>query len=576
MITSVLKMSEGRARPAARRQGLVAAGIVLICLAPGAGVGHATEYTWSGADGATWDTTATNWTGASGTPWDSTSGSGNVAIFSNTTSGSVSVANVTTNGITLSRATTLSGGTVSLAGTSPTITSSITGSVLNTSLVATDLQIRVDAGSSTLALSGSNTLSGTTLVTSLANNLAALSINSTQALGSGAVSIGNLATDAAYVVLNATGAYANAFQLNGLGGNTGYGRIRFGANNVELTGPITLNGDSRIVGANFPGRTAAINGVISGSHALELRGGNASNTWTFNLGGANTFTGGLTIGPNLTATLTNAAALNATVGEENAVSLSQSSSRLNLNGNSVVIASLTGTSGAIVRNANATPATLTVGNSLSQSGTFAGILEDGEGGGSLSLVKAGGGTLTLSESNSFTGSTTVSGGTLGLAAAGAVAGSSGLDIASGATLDLTALGSGFTLGTGQSLGGAGSILGDVVFGAGSKLAFSTTDTLTISGGTLSFFAGTAGSRFGIDDLIGISASTPLGTYTLISGTVDTSNLDNFGPANPYVLGDGKTAYFEQGSLEVVVVPEPGGLLLAALGITALGCSARRR
>ena len=157
------------------------------------------------------------------------------------------------------------------------------------------------------------------------------------------------------------------------------------------------------------------------------------------------------------------------------------------------------------------------------------------------LTKSGDGTLLLSAANTYTGPTSVSAGTLALGGANAVAGSSGLSIAAGATLDLLALGGGLTLGSGQSVGGAGSIQGSLLFGSGSSLVFSTTDTLTISGGTASFFAGTPGSQFGIDDLLGLSSSTPLDTYTLISGTVDFTNLDNVGSGNAYDLGDGVSA-----------------------------------
>ena len=41
--------------------------------------------------------------------------------------------------------------------------------------------------------------------------------------------------------------------------------------------------------------------------------------------------------------------------------------------------------------------------------------------------------------------------------------------------------------------------------------------------------------------------------------------------NPYDLGDGKSAYFQEGSLQLVVIPEPHtlGLLLAAGAMLAL-------
>jgi hypothetical protein len=165
-------------------------------------------------------------------------------------------------------------------------------------------------------------------------------------------------------------------------------------------------------------------------------------------------------------------------------------------------------------------------------------------------------------------------GTLALGPTASLA-TAAIGVASGATFDVSAL-SGFTLGSGQRLGGAGGILGSLIFGSGSKLAFSTTDTLTVSSGTASFFAGTPGSQFGIDDLIGLNATTPLGSYTLIAGLVDTTNLDNFGSGNAYALGDGRSAYFESGGLSVVVVPEPGSLALVGLGMLVVAVGRLRR
>src|SRR4029077_15430281 len=71
----------------------------------------------------------------------------------------------------------------------------------------------------------------------------------------------------------------------------------------------------------------------------------------------------------------------------------------------------------VVENANASAVTLTV-NSLVSS-TYAGALADGPGGGgALSLIKAGAGTLKLSGADTFTGGTTVIGGTLNTVAPG--------------------------------------------------------------------------------------------------------------------------------------------------------------
>jgi fibronectin-binding autotransporter adhesin len=97
---------------------------------------------------------------------------------------------------------------------------------------------------------------------------------------------------------------------------------------------------------------------------------------------------------------------------------SGSTGTLALAGNSVTVANLSthATPGTtFVQNANGSAvsnATLTVGNSTNASGTYAGTLQNGTGGGTLALTKAGTGTLSLSGSNTFSGGVTINAGRL--------------------------------------------------------------------------------------------------------------------------------------------------------------------
>ena len=104
---------------------------------------------------------------------------------------------------------------------------------------------------------------------------------------------------------------------------------------------------------------------------------------------------------------------------------------LELDGFSNSIGSLAGA--GTVENASVTAATLTTGAD-NTSTTFSGVLQDGTGGGALSLTKTGSGNQTLSGANTYTGSHRINAGTLEVSGSSSTA---SYTIASGATLNLS-------------------------------------------------------------------------------------------------------------------------------------------
>ncbi len=202
----------------------------------------------------------------------------------------------------------------------------------------------------------------------------------------------------------------------------------------------------------------------------------------------------------------------------------------------------TATWGALIDVVSAS--TIDVGASLTATQT--GIIS-----GSGSITTTGDGTMVLSAINTYTGATTVSAGTL---------------LVTGA-LGNTAV----TVENGATIGGPGSLGGSLTFNPGALLdlngasiGLTSTDILSVTGSiTL--------NDFSFSSLVGWDASTAdLGTYTIIEGG-GTVTLSGTTPtiSNPHDFGNGKQAYFHDGSLQVVVIPEPTTPLLAMLGLAAL-------
>ncbi|MFM1904445.1 MAG: hypothetical protein RLZZ440_2345, partial [Planctomycetota bacterium] len=169
------------------------------------------------------------------------------------------------------------------------------------------------------------------------------------------------------------------------------------------------------------------------------------------------------------------------------------------------------------------------------------------------IDKTGSGTLIASGTASYAGDTLVSSGTL---------------LISGA---LTA--SNVTVASGAAIAGGGTLGGDL-FVADGGLVDITGGPLTVqAGATVSF------GSFDFDDISGLTvdATTTDGIYTILSGgfTLDPSNISHYTEANKATLAPGKFAWFESGSLNLVVVPEPSAASLIGL-IGFLGLLRRRR
>jgi len=98
------------------------------------------------------------------------------------------------------------------------------------------------------------------------------------------------------------------------------------------------------------------------------------------------------------------------------------------------------------------------------------------------LLKVGSGGLVLAGTNTYSGATLVAAGTLAVAANGTLSSTPLIDVASGATLDVSQPLTGLMLGSGHTLSGSGTVNGNVNAAAGSTLVAGTSPgTLTING-----------------------------------------------------------------------------------------------
>lgn len=351
-------------------------------------------------------------------------------------------------------------------------------------------------------------------------------------------SLGSFSTKA--LVINSGGLIFNSSHV--LGWNTGITSVTSGTGELD----VYMTAGSTIQAKITDNGGTSVSLAKSGVGTLTLGGLNGSHTYSGNTIVNQGTLQGLQYIPN-------------GAGKGNLVI--NGSGLADINNSDVTINGLANTAanGGTIANYGGTMKTLTLGNA-NATASFNGVV-GAAGANSLNINKIGTGTQTFAGNNTYTGTTSVSAGTLLVAAGGSIGAGSAVTVSSGA-----------------AIGGDGTINGNLTLNSGAKFVFDLNNTALTVGGTFAL-----SSTFGVDDLVTSSlgaidwSTVGLGTYRLIgtSFVFNAGNIENFGVANAFVSG-GKQMYFANGSLDLVVVPEPSTWALLAFSLTTVMVLRRRR
>jgi autotransporter-associated beta strand protein len=199
-----------------------------------------------------------------------------------------------------------------------------------------------------------------------------------------------------------------------------------------------------------------------------------------------------------------------------------------------------GSGGTAGRLAASTSITVAAGGTLAfnRSDTYGGSVANAIGGSGEVRVLSGG--LTLSASNGYSGATRIQGGTLTLAATGAIGSSALVEVAAGATFNVSAVSGGFAVSPGQTLAGSGSVVGAVAVGTAATLSpgaspgtLTVTQNVTLSGGgnynwQVYDASGTAGSTTGWD-LLSVGGGLDIAATSGSRFNINLWSLSGVGP-----------------------------------------------
>lgn len=400
-------------------------------------------------------------------------------------------------------------GTLDLNGFNETV-GSFAGTGTVTSSVAGTPNLTVGADNSSSTFSGIiQNGSGTTSLTKSGSGTFVISGNNTYTgattIGAGTLRLGSATTLTSGTAVTVTGTL-DLNNFNGtIGSLAGAGTV---TSSVSGNPVLTLGGDNS---------STTFSGVIQNGSATTV-GITKSGSGVFILSGNNIYTGATTISAG-TLRLGSAAAL----ATNTAVTVTGT---LDLNGFTVTIGSLAG-AGIVTSSVAGTPL-LTIGAANTNT-TFSGVIQNGSG--ITSISKSGTGILIVSGTNTYTGTTTVSAGTLRLGSATSLADASAVTVTG--TLDLNNFNE--TLG---SLAGAGTVTSSV---AGNPvLAVGNDNTSTSFSGIIQNGAATSVgiTKNGSGTLTMSGANTFTGNLTVSAGIVQLASADRFANTMPLVMNGG--------------------------------------
>ena len=517
---------------------------------------HASDLYWSGS--GTWDASSPNWGAVDGGPYDA-------AIWSNSPPDSA-IFQGSAGTVTLGEAINASGLTFDVSGyiiTGDTLTLNSTPLLaVNTGTATLSSAVFADAG---IIKGGAGTLVVTAANPDWSNGVTisagTLQVNNQTAVGTGMITLGDANTGASETQLTLnTNINRAGFNNDITVANQGTGTatikiIDSGSSQGTGSGTITLNRAATIDATQISSGWMFINHAFSGAGEMTV---SSTNGRRFLLQGASPdFTGDIVLQSG--AIFEPRDQLSANTG--NSVTV-ESGGELRLNFVATTIGGLNGS--GLVRRLSGSPS-LTIGKGDAD-GDFSGTLT-----GAMPLTKTGDGTQILSGTNTYTGVTTINGGTLQIGDGGTTGALPGnavnnallvFDRSNDYTYGGTISGTGAVTqsGTGTlTLSGANTYTGATTVEAGIlNLTGSLTSEVTAAGGTVLTGSGSstgsltmaAGTSFGISGTNGtnfngvtLSGTTYVEFLTApVESTVydvvayGAGGITNFGSLSPLARG----------------------------------------